>query len=213
MYNGQVRGECMLESKANWIVLNNDKKITEEKRHSNRVSSLVLELLKHRGITTEDDISTFLSPDLNDLHSPNLFAMIELASERIKSAIRDEEKILIYGDYDADGVCATSLLLKTLHELGANCDYYIPNRFTEGYGPNEEAFKTAFQNGFRVIITVDTGIASHHEATVAKELGIDLIITDHHEIQEELPDAYAIIHPKCSLDYPFKELAGVGVAF
>src|SRR5690625_7766953 len=91
MYNGQVRGECMLESKANWIVLNNDKKITEEKRHSNRVSSLVLELLKHRGITTEDDISTFLSPDLNDLHSPNLFAMIELASERIKSAIRDEE--------------------------------------------------------------------------------------------------------------------------
>lgn len=103
--------------------------------------------------------------------------------------------------------------MKTLEELQANCDFYIPNRFTEGYGPNEDAFRWAHATGFTLIITVDSGIASIHEAKVAKELGIDLIITDHHEIQDEVPDAYAIIHPKWSPDYPFKELAGVGVAF
>src|SRR5699024_5800017 len=95
---------------------------------------------------------------------------------------------------------------------GANCSFYIPNRFTEGYGPNENAFRQAYKDGFRLIITVDTGIASFHEATVAKEIGLDLIITDHHEIQESLPDAFAIINPKCSEDYPLQELAGVGVA-
>ncbi|HLS06968.1 MAG TPA: single-stranded-DNA-specific exonuclease RecJ, partial [Bacillota bacterium] len=115
--------------------------------------------------------------------------------------------------YDADGVTATVILLKTLRQLGAHCDYYIPNRFTEGYGPNVQAFQQAFDNGFTVIITVDTGIAATDEATFAKQLGIDLIITDHHEVQEKLPEAYAIIHPKLSNNYSFKQLAGVGIAF
>src|SRR5690606_2019814 len=130
---------------------------------------------------------------------------------RVKEAINKNEKILVYGDYDADGVTSTSVLIKALEELGANCSYYIPNRFTEGYGPNETAFRLAYTNGFTLIITVDNGITAVHEAEIAKQLGIDLIITDHHEAQDELPDAYAIIHPALSIDYPFNELAGVGV--
>lgn len=213
MYNGQFRGEYMLDSKTKWILKNKAQNITKELLHSMNVSPITLELLIQRGITTEDDINRFLEPRLNDLYEPNLLSMIEVASERIHRAIQHEEKILVYGDYDADGVSATTLLLKVLNELGANCDYYIPNRFTEGYGLNEQALRTACENGFQVVITVDTGIGSHHEAMIAKQLGIDLIITDHHESQDELPDAYAIIHPKCSSNYPFKELAGVGVAF
>src|SRR5699024_4311182 len=213
MYNGQFRGEYMLDSKTKWILKNKAQNITKELLHSMNVSPITLELLIQRGITTEDDINRFLEPRLNDLYEPNLLSMIEVASERIHRAIQHEEKILVYGDYDADGVSATTLLLKVLNELGANCDYYIPNRFTEGYGLNEQALRTACENGFQVVITVDTGIGSHHEAMIAKQLGIDLIITDHHESQGELPDAYAIIHPKCSSNYPFKELAGVGVAF
>lgn len=155
----------------------------------------------------------FLSPRLEDLHNPNLLQSMEKAVDRVHQAIQDDEKILIYGDYDADGVSSTAVMLKTLKEFNAKADYYIPNRFTEGYGPNEEAFMEAYKNGYSLIITVDTGIAAVHEVDVANKLGIDVIITDHHEIQSELPDAYAILHPKCSPDYPFKDLAGVGVAF
>src|SRR5699024_4997746 len=141
------------------------------------------------------------------------FKDIQKAKERIMHAIETGERILVYGDYDADGVTSTTVLLETLEELGAYCDFYIPNRFSEGYGPNENAFRKAHEAGVGLIITVDNGIAGVHEAEVCKELGIDLIITDHHEIQETLPDAFAIIHPKCAPDYTFKELAGVGVAF
>ncbi|WP_174613914.1 single-stranded-DNA-specific exonuclease RecJ [Virgibacillus ihumii] len=180
---------------------------------SNEISPLIKELLVQRGITNNIAAQEFLSPELDQLNNPQELANIEQAAERVHEAIDRNERILIYGDYDADGVSSTTLLLKTMEELGADCDYYIPNRFTEGYGPNEEAFREASRNGFHVIITVDTGIASVNEADVAKELGIDLIITDHHEPQEQLPDAFAIIHPKCSPAYAFKELAGVGVAF
>ena len=115
---------------------------------------------------------------------------------RIKKAVEAKEAILIFGDYDADGVTSTTVMMKTLQELGANVQFYIPNRFTEGYGPNEGAFRYAHEIGIALIITVDTGIAALHEASVAKELGIDLIITDHHEPGPELPDAFAIVHPK-----------------
>lgn len=136
------------------------------------------------------------------------------AADRIKQAISQQEKIMIYGDYDADGVTSTSVMLHTLQKLSAQVDFYIPDRFKEGYGPNEQAFRSIKERGFSLIITVDTGIAAVHEAKVAKELGLDVIITDHHEPGPELPDVRAIVHPKqpgCT--YPFKELAGVGVAF
>lgn len=199
----------MLQSKANWKYVNNKKK----DQWLDGYSPVIQALLLQRGITTKEAAERFLSPALEDLHQPARLSMIDKASARVHKAIENQEKILVYGDYDADGVSSTAILLKTLTELGADCDYYIPNRFTEGYGPNETAFKNAHQQGFQLIITVDTGIASINEAEIAKSLGIDLIITDHHEIQEDLPDAFAIIHPKHSPDYPFQELAGAGVAF
>ncbi|WP_017472677.1 single-stranded-DNA-specific exonuclease RecJ [Amphibacillus jilinensis] len=180
---------------------------------SNSSSTIVEQLLATRGMKDEKVIEQFLNPKLEDLLSPELLSGVEATKKRIGVAIDRGESILVFGDYDADGVTATTLLVETLHELGAMCDYYIPNRFTEGYGPNPAAFHEAKKQGFDLIITVDTGIAAFEAADVAKELGIDLIITDHHELQDQLPEAFAIVHPKCSDRYPFKELAGVGVAF
>ncbi|MUK87002.1 single-stranded-DNA-specific exonuclease RecJ [Ornithinibacillus sp. L9] len=203
----------MLQSKSNWKFKTISNETTQWMDDSSNLSPVMKELLIQRGISTIQEAQDFISPKLENLFDPRSFQAIEKASTRVHTAIEQQEKILVYGDYDADGVSSTTVLLKTLRELGANCDYYIPNRFTEGYGPNEAAFQQAFEDGYSVIITVDTGIASVYEAEVAKQLGIDLIITDHHEPQEELPDAYAILHPKLSPEYPFKELAGVGVAF
>lgn len=199
----------MLESKAKWDFTNERNESLNWKKYS----PIIAQLLWQRGITTEEAAEQFITPDLSHVHDPSNLSMIDKAASRVKQAIDQGEKILVYGDYDADGVSSTALLLKVLQELGANYDFYIPNRFSEGYGPNELAFKEAYEQGVTVIITVDSGITSVHEAEVAKELGIDLIITDHHELQEELPDAYAIVNPKNAPDYPFSELAGVGVAF
>ncbi|WP_026906312.1 single-stranded-DNA-specific exonuclease RecJ [Paucisalibacillus globulus] len=203
----------MLRSKSNWKFASIQDNIDDWMDDSSELSPVIKELLLQRGLTTAEEIQSFLKPSTDLLINPNRMASMTVAKDRVLQAIEANEKILVFGDYDADGVSSTTILIKTLEELGANCDFYIPNRFTEGYGPNETAFRQASSEGFKLIITVDTGIASVHEAKVAKELGIDLIITDHHEPQEELPDAFAIIHPKCSPDYPFKELAGAGVAF
>ncbi|WP_099158626.1 single-stranded-DNA-specific exonuclease RecJ [Virgibacillus ndiopensis] len=204
----------MLQSKATWnFTTLQDNLIQWTDDLNNNFSPVIKELLLQRGIATAQEANEFLSPNLANLFSPHGFASIDKAAERVHKAIEQNEKILIYGDYDADGVSSTTVLLKALQELGADCAFYIPNRFTEGYGPNEAAFRQASEDGYRLIITVDTGIASVHEANVAKDIGIDLIITDHHEPQDTLPDAFAIVHPKCSPDYPFQELAGVGVAF
>ncbi|MCA0982638.1 single-stranded-DNA-specific exonuclease RecJ [Halobacillus yeomjeoni] len=180
---------------------------------SDGLTSLTKRLLEKRNILDPDAIRQFLNPSTEDLHDPFLMDGMRRSINRVKDAISNGESILVFGDYDADGVSSTTLMIEALREAGAECDFYIPNRFTEGYGPNEEAFRFAYDTGYSVIITVDTGIAAIHEADIAKELGIDLIITDHHEVQEKLPDAYGIIHPKTSSDYPFQELAGVGVAF
>lgn len=203
----------MLQSKSNWKYPKIEETSLSWMEELTDLSPITKKLLLQRGIKTLEEATRFLSPDIRNLHSPELIDSISQAKERVYQAIQQKERILIFGDYDADGISSTTVLLKALKELGADCDFYIPNRFTEGYGPNEEAFINAHENGFTLIITVDTGISAVYEAFVAKELGIDLIITDHHEMQDELPDAYAIIHPKCSPNYPFKELAGVGVAF
>ncbi|MFD1850174.1 single-stranded-DNA-specific exonuclease RecJ [Oceanobacillus bengalensis] len=206
----------MLQSKSNWKYTkkaSNAVTWLDDHDEFRKLSPIIKQLLLQRDLHSKEEVQQFLSPDVGNLHSPQKMASIEEATERVHRAIEENEKILIFGDYDADGVSSTTVMLKTLQELGANCDYYIPNRFTEGYGPNEAAFTEAYKRGFTLIITVDTGISAVHEADIAKQLGIDLIITDHHEAQHTLPDAYAILHPKCSPDYPFKELAGVGVAF
>lgn len=203
----------MLQRQNLWRFNNEDLMNSDEHELTLNVTSTIKELLVQRHIKTNEQAEAFLHPKLEHLQQAGDFKDIQKAKERIMHAIETGERILVYGDYDADGVTSTTVLLETLEELGAYCDFYIPNRFSEGYGPNENAFRKAHEAGVGLIITVDNGIAGVHEAEVCKELGIDLIITDHHEIQETLPDAFAIIHPKCAPDYMFKELAGVGVAF
>lgn len=194
----------MLLSKANWSFV-------EESEQEEL--SVTERLLIQRGLESKEAQKQFLKPVLKNIQSPNDFNQMEIASERIMQAINEQEHIVIYGDYDADGVTSTALLMTTFQELGALCDFYIPNRFDEGYGLHEGSIKQLSDEGVSLIITVDTGISSVKAAAYAKEIGIDLIITDHHEAQSELPDAYAIIHPVESPDYAFKYLAGVGVAF
>jgi single-stranded-DNA-specific exonuclease len=203
----------MLKSKSRWIVRKPDHQLVQTIANELKITPLVASLLVNRGLDTVDSARYFLFAS-NEFHDPFLLKGMDIAVKRINDAIKSQEPILIFGDYDADGVSSTSVLMITLRELGANVDFYIPNRFTEGYGPNEPAFRKAYEKGIKLIITVDTGISALHEASVAKELGMDLIITDHHEPGPVLPDAFAIIHPKLPDSiYPFRELAGVGVAF
>ncbi|MCM3442004.1 single-stranded-DNA-specific exonuclease RecJ [Metabacillus halosaccharovorans] len=204
----------MLKANTRWMIQSSDETFIQNLRENLSVTPLVASLLVNRGINSVEAAQEFLDTDSQTFHDPFLLKDMDKAVQRIQKAIHNNEHILVYGDYDADGVSSTTVLLTTLRKLGAKADFYIPNRFSEGYGPNEAAFRLAHERGFSLIITVDTGIAAVHEADIAKGLGVDLIITDHHEPGPVLPDALAIIHPKqpeCM--YPFKELAGVGVAF
>src|SRR5699024_966967 len=147
-------------------------------------------------------------------HDPMLLSDMKKAVSRIHKVIENSEKILVYGDYDADGVTSTTILVKTLESLGAQVGWYIPNRFTEGYGPSEGAFRNAHDEDVTLIITVDNGVQGHHEIDIANELGIDVIVTDHHEFGSTKPNAYAIVHPMHpDFYYPFEYLAGVGVSY
>ena len=172
-------------------------------------------LLFSRGIKDEDSLSRFLAPSLDDLHDPYLLHDINKAVERIRRAIEQGELILVYGDYDADGMTSASILKETLEQLGAECLVYLPNRFTDGYGPNASVYKYFIeQQGISLIVTVDNGVAGHEAIDLAQSMGVDVIVTDHHSMPEVLPDAYAIVHPEHpEADYPFKHLAGCGVAF
>ncbi len=204
----------MLKSKTRWKVREANQEKISSLRTELKISPLVASLLVNRGFETVADANNFLFTNKQSFHDPFLMKDMEKAVARIHKAIEFQEQIFIFGDYDADGVSSTVIMMKILQELGAKVQFYIPNRFTEGYGPNEPAFRYAAENGVSLIITVDTGIAAIHEADVAKELGMDLIITDHHEPGPVLPAAFAIIHPKLEdSTYPFRELAGVGVAF
>jgi len=204
----------MLKPKSRWIVKKSDQTVIDSLAKELNINHLTASLLVNRGLDTVEDARYFLFGQKSEFHDPYLLKDMDKAIERINKAIETQEPILVFGDYDADGVSSTTVMMKALAELGANADYYIPNRFTEGYGPNEKAFRSAADSGMGLIITVDTGISALHEAAVAKEVGIDLIITDHHEPGPVLPDAFAIIHPKLDDSvYPFKDLAGVGVAF
>ncbi|WP_027407925.1 single-stranded-DNA-specific exonuclease RecJ [Anoxybacteroides tepidamans] len=204
----------MLAAKTRWDVKRPcADKINELTRQLN-IAPLLASLLINRGIDTAEAADAFLYPAKQSFYDPFLLDGMDVAVARIQQAVRDGEKILVFGDYDADGVSSTTVMLSALKEIGANVDFYIPNRFTEGYGPNEKAFRMAKEQGISLIITVDTGIAAVKEVALANELGMDVIVTDHHEPGPTLPDALAIIHPKKpGSTYPFHELAGVGVAF
>jgi single-stranded-DNA-specific exonuclease len=203
----------MLKSKTRWIVRKSDDQKVKTLSDELKITPLVASMLINRGLETVEAARCFLY-EKDQFHDPYLLKGMDKAVARILEAIKKQEPILIFGDYDADGVSSTTVLMITLRDLGANVQFYIPNRFTEGYGPNENAFRHAAEIGIKLIITVDTGIAAVHEANIAKQLGLDLIITDHHEPGPTLPEALAIIHPKLPDSiYPFRELAGVGVAF
>ena len=152
---------------------------------------------------------------MEDLHDPYLLHDMDKAVDRIRQAIEQGELILVYGDYDADGMTSASIVKESLEQLGAECLVYLPNRFTDGYGPNASVYKYFIeQQGVSLIVTVDNGVAGHEAIDLAQSMGVDVIVTDHHSMPEVLPDAYAIVHPEHpEADYPFKQLAGCGVAF
>lgn len=203
----------MYHSKKTWLDKAVDPLKIDELVAQASVSPNVARLLVQRGLETPAQATAFLEAGQMPFHDPFLFQDMEKVVARIKEAADQGEMILIYGDYDVDGVSSAAILWHALTEIGAMAECYIPNRFTEGYGPNEAAFRWAVEEGFGLIITVDCGISGIKEAAVLKELGVDLIITDHHEAKEVLPDAYAMIHPGVDRNYPFSKLAGAGVAF
>jgi len=179
------------------------------------ISRITAQLLVNRGILDTVEAKSFMSSSFSACHDPFLLKDMHKAVSRIKKAITDKEAILVYGDYDVDGITSVTILYSALKKLGAVADTYIPNRLEEGYGLNLAAIKKAHKNGIGLIITVDCGITSFKEVEYAKSIGIDVIITDHHEVFESrVPAAYAVIsalQPDCK--YPFKHLAGVGIAY
>ena len=199
--------------KYNWIYPNYDENFIKE-LESYSISKNVAKILNARNITDMTSVKKYFSDEYEEGYDPFLMHDMQKAVDRIYEAIENEEKILVYGDYDADGITSTVLLVETLISMGADVSSYIPNRFEEGYGPNKEAFTKIIDSGITLIITVDNGIAGIEEVDLANKLGCDVIVTDHHKIQDTIPNAYAIIHPEHPEgNYPFKKLAGVGVAF
>ncbi len=197
----------------NWKIEKQDESTVAALCRSLNCSHFFARILINRGIETAEKARAFLKTHSSALWDPFLFRGMEQAVERIGKALGNGEKITVYGDYDVDGITATGLLVEVLRELGGTVDYYIPSRFTEGYGVNTDAIRSIAENGTRLIITVDTGITAVNEVEEAKKLGVEMIITDHHECQAVLPDTL-ILNPK-QLDsgYPFADLAGVGVVY
>ena len=199
--------------KYNWNYPQYDETFLNDLKEYN-ISENIAKILDSRGINKIEEVKKYFSDDYEEGYDPFLMHDMKRAVERINNAIENEEKILVYGDYDADGITSTVLLVATLVSLGANVSSYIPNRFEEGYGPNKDAFSKIIKSGISLIITVDNGIAGVDEVELANSLGCDVIITDHHKIQDKIPKAYAVIHPEHPEgQYPFGKLAGVGVAF
>lgn len=168
-------------------------------------------MLRLRGITTEEESRRFLSPSLGDLHDPFLLPGMTETVRLLREAAARRDPILIWGDYDADGICAASILLETLKEEGANVNFYLPSRHSDGYGLNPEGIRKAAEKGFRLLITVDCGISSREETALARSLGMTVIVTDHHALPPELPEADAVMNPLLG-GYPCPFLCGAGVA-
>ncbi|MBI2607743.1 MAG: single-stranded-DNA-specific exonuclease RecJ [Candidatus Doudnabacteria bacterium] len=176
--------------------------------------ALILRLLANRGMTEPREIKNFFNPDYANLSDPFLFSDMKKAVARIQGAVEKQEPICIYADYDADAITACAVVYLGLKKLGVRANYYIPDRFSEGYGLNIEAIKKLASEGNKLIITVDCGTNAVEEARLAQELGVDMIITDHHEITDGLPEALALLNPKNRQDnYPFPYLTGAGVAY
>lgn len=204
----------MIESKKRWRLTTPDENTVEEIQKELKISSVLAKILVTRGLDTAEAARAFMEMDISGIHDPYLMKDMDVAVERIRAAIDRQEKIVVYGDYDADGVTSTTVMMTVLQDLGADVSFMIPNRFKQGYGPNTELFQQAFDNGTKLIVTVDNGISGIEQVDFANGLGMDVIISDHHDIGESLPNALAVVHPRHPEgNYPFGELAGVGVAF
>ena len=178
------------------------------------ISPVLAKLLVQRGIVTFDDARSFFRPDLNDLHDPFLMKDMDKAVERLTKAMQRNEKILIYGDYDVDGTTSVSLVYRFLVKFYSNLDFYIPDRYNEGYGISIKGIDFAAQNNFKLIIALDCGIKAVEKIKYAKTLGVDFIICDHHNPDDELPPAVAVLDSKrADCNYPYKHLSGCGVGF
>ncbi|MHA8065055.1 single-stranded-DNA-specific exonuclease RecJ [Aquirufa sp. ROCK2-A2] len=208
----------MLHPKKNWtFVPNPDPKEVEMLAEQLKTTKnpYFLQLLVSRGIKNFEDAKAFMLPDLSQLHDPFLMKDMDKAVERLSRALEDGEKILVYGDYDVDGTTSVAVMYSYLTEmLGADCDYYIPDRYSEGYGVSQAGVQYALDNEYSLIISLDCGVKAHEKIAWCNDHGIDFIVCDHHLPEANLPEAYAVLDPKrIDCPYPFKELTGCGVGF
>ena len=191
-------------------VLNQRNKLVSEMG----LNPVIALLLVQRGLTTAQEVKRFFRPSLSNLHDPFLMPDMEKAVQRLNKALGDKERILIYGDYDVDGTTAVSLVYKYLRPYSTNLDYYIPDRYDEGYGISLRSIQYAEEHGITLVIALDCGIKAIEKIAYAKERGIDFIICDHHMPDDELPDAVAVLDPKrADSNYPYEHLSGCGVGF
>ncbi len=209
LHKNHRRANC---AEKTWVISPADPR-ADQLAKSLKVSPLLGQLLINRGVTDPQSGSAFLRPKLTDLISPELLPGVCDAAKRIQLAVTQKQKITLYGDYDVDGITGVAILWQILTLLGANIDYYIPHRIDEGYGLNVEAVESIAKSGTQLLITVDCGITAHAAADLAKKLGIDLIITDHHQFTDTLPQALVIVHPALDKSYPNPDSSGSLVAF
>lgn len=197
-----------------WEFYNSDEKLVDEICERYNLNKVIGKIIVNRHVVNDEDVRIFITPTRDDFHNPFLFKGMDIAVDRIIKAINNKEKILIYGDYDVDGITSTTVLKKYLMDRGITVDTYIPNRLHEGYGLNKNAIDTIKERNIDLIITVDCGISAIEEVNYAINLGMDVIVTDHHEVGDKLPNALAVIDAKRKDNtYPFRSLAGVGVVF
>jgi single-stranded-DNA-specific exonuclease len=198
----------------NWRLLPHDRAAVERLASALQLGPIVAQLLLNRGLGDAAAARRFLDAALTGLHPPELLPGVAEAAERIFAAIGAGRRLCVYGDYDVDGVTGSAILLTGLKLLGATVDLYVPHRLEEGYGLNAEALRQIAESGVSLVVTVDCGIASLHEAEEAKRLGLELIVTDHHEFKDSLPGAAVLVHPRLpGTAYPFGKLSGSAVAF
>ncbi|NLK73218.1 MAG: single-stranded-DNA-specific exonuclease RecJ [Clostridiales bacterium] len=177
------------------------------------IHPIIQRILRLRGFTNKEDMLDFLSDKPQSTYDPSLMKNMDRAADLVLQAVTEGKNICIYGDYDVDGISSVSLMMELFSYLTPNCRYYIPSRFEEGYGLNKEALKHIKEEGTDLVITVDCGAAAIEEVKYAKEIGLDIIITDHHNVREELPDCLIVNPKQKDCMYPFKEICGCGVAF
>lgn len=202
-------------SQSNWQILPQpDSKQVQALVDQLNIAAFTAGILVQRGIDTPEQALAFLRPNVNQLHSPFEFHDMDVAVERIQAAAFGGEKIVVYGDYDLDGMTSTTIMVEALEILGADVTAYIPNRFQDGYGPNLDRYQELVAKGTQLIITVDNGVSGNAAIEYAQNKGVDVVITDHHALPLRLPPAYAIVHPRHPQGaYPFADLSGAGVAF